>query len=283
LETALWDIAGKVAGLPVYKLLGGKHRDKIRLYCCVGSLEDYLGMAEVYQELGITCLKFDASPGTVSSFPGALMDSHLTHAGLKRIVGMIERIREEIGTRAEVAVEGRCGTLSNALRYMKAVEPYGLIWVEDPLPPTDIEAWATLVASSSTPILTGEGLHLRHEFLEYFRNSAIRIAAPDFQICGGLAEGKKIAELADLHYVLTCPHNASSAIGIAAAAHACAAIPNFLALEFHAMPAWDRILAGWRPRISEGAIEVPEGPGLGVELDHQEARKYVAEGESYFG
>ena len=110
-----------------------------------------------------------------------------------------------------------------------------------------------------------------------------RFVAPDFQICGGLSEAKKIAELADIHHLLTCPHNASSAIGIAAAAHACAAMPNFLALEFHAMPGWDRILKGYRPKISNGHIEVPEGPGLGVELDEEETRKYLMDGETYFG
>ena len=140
-----------------------------------------------------------------------------------------------------------------------------------------------IVKRRTTPILTGEGLHLRHEFLEYFRRSALRIVGPDFQICGGIAEGKKVAELADLHQLPTCPHNASSPIGIAAALHDCATIGNLLALEFHAMPAWDRILSGYRPAIADGYMGVPEGPGLGVELDHEEARKYVAEGESYFG
>jgi len=110
----------------------------------------------------------------------------------------------------------------------------------------------------------------------------MRVAAPDFQVCGGLSEGKKIAELADLHHMLACPHNASSAIGIAAAVHACAAIPNLLALEFHAMPGWERLLDGYRPRISDGFIEVPEGPGLGVTLDEDEARRYLVEGETFF-
>ena len=82
--------------------------------------------------------------------------------------------------------------------------------------------------------------------------------------------------------MMAAPHNASSAIGITAAVHACAAIPNLLALEFHAMPGWDRILAGYRPRISAGSIEIPEGPGLGVELDEDEARRWLMKGESFF-
>ena len=89
--------------------------------------------------------------------------------------------------------------------------------------------------------------------------------------------------MADLHHMIASPHNAASPIGIAAAVHACAAIPNLLALEFHAMPQWDRILAGFRPEIANGFIKVPEGPGLGVELDPDETRQYLLEGETLFG
>ena len=283
LETALWDIAGKAAGVPVYKLLGGKHRDKIRLYCCVGNLETYLQMEDVYKRLGITCLKFDATPTALPDMPGYMMGQHLTRKGLDEIVKMLKKTRERVGNDVEISVECRVGTLHNALRYMKAVEPFDLTWVEDPIGPTDVDAWAILTASSHTPTLTGEGLHFRHEFLPFFQKSAMRIVAPDFQICGGIAEGKKIAEIADLHQMLTCPHNASSPIGIAAALHACAAIPNFLALEFHAMPEWDRILAGFRPKIQDGHMEIPEGPGLGVELDMTEVSKYLMKGETLFG
>ena len=283
IETALWDIAGKALGTPVYKLLGGKHRDRVRLYCCVGDLNSYLKLAQVYRDMGITCLKFDATPPKVLGVPGAVMDDHLTRKGLRQLVRSIESIRQEVGEEVEISVEARCGTLANAMRYLKAVEPFDLTWVEDPIPPTDVEAWATLTASSHTPTLVGEGLHLRHEFLEFFRRSATRFVAPDIQICGGLAEAKKIADLADIHHLLICPHNASSPIGIAAAVHACAAMPNLLALEFHAMPGWDRMLKGYRPKISGGYMDIPEGPGLGVELDEEETRKYLMEGETYFG
>ena len=116
---------------------------------------------------------------------------------------------------------------------------------------------------------------MRHEFLEYLLKDALRIAAPDFQVCGGLLEGKKIAEMADLYHKLTAPHNASSAVGIAAAVHACAAIPNLLALEFHAMPGWDRILRDSGLEIRNGMMSIPEGPGLGITLDEKEAKKYT--------
>ena len=282
IETALWDLAGKAAEVPVYKLLGGKHRDRVRLYCCVGGLDSYLEMEGVYEEMGISVLKFDVTPNAVRDVPGALMDKHLTRKGLSRIVGLMDEIRARVPADAEVSVEGRCGTLANAMRFVKAMEPYDLAWAEDLLPPTDVDAWAALTASTPVPTLTGEGLHLRQEFLEYYRRGAMRVSAPDFQICGGLYEGKKIAEMADMQQMLVCPHNASSPIGIAGALHACAAIPNLLALEFHAMPGWDRILGDYRPSISGGFIDVPEGPGLGVEIDEDETRRYLMPGETWF-
>ena len=239
-------------------------------------------MEGVYDEMGVSILKFDVTPNAVKDIPGALMDKHLTRKGLARIVGLMDEIRSRVPADAEVSVEGRCGTLANAMRFVKAMEPYDLAWAEDLLPPTDVDAWAALTASTPVPTLTGEGLHLRQEFLEYYRRSAMRVSAPDFQICGGLYEGKKIAEMADMQQMLVCPHNASSPIGIAGALHACAAIPNLLALEFHAMPGWDRILTGYRPSISGGFIDVPEGPGLGVELDEDEARRYLMPGETWF-
>jgi len=282
IETALWDLAGKAADLPVYRLLGGRHRDRVRIYNCVGFLDTYLEMEEVYHEMGSTILKFDTTPHAVSNVPGAMLDQHLTRKGLVHIVKLVERIRERVGDDVEIAVEGRCGTLPNAIRFLQALEPFDVTWAEDLLPPTDVNAWATLTSSSPVPTLTGEGLHLRHEFLEYYRKGAMRVVSPDFQVCGGLSEGKKIAEMADIRHMLVCPHNSSSAIGIAAAAHVCSAIPNLLALEFHAMPGWDRILRGYRPRISDGHIEVPQGPGLGVELDEDETRKYLIKGETLF-
>ena len=278
IETALWDIAGKAAGVPVYKLLGGRHRERVRLYCCVGDLDTYRAMERVYDEMGIEILKFDAVPRE----EGAVMNTHLTRRGLEGVIENIQEIRDYVDDEVGISVECRVGTLHSALRYLEAVEPFDLTWVEDPLPATDIDSWAILTASSSTPTLTGEGLHYRHQFLPYFKKAAMRIAAPDIQICGGVSEARKIAELADLHSLMTAPHNAASAIGIAAAVHACAAAPNLLALEFHAMPEWDRILKGYRPQISDGAIDIPEGPGLGVELDLEEARKYARPGEGFF-
>ena len=274
-ETALWDISGRAADLPIYALLGGKHRSKIRLYACVGGLETYRSMAPVYRELGINLLKFDTSPPSVAGNPGALLDIHVTRKGIAHLLQIIESIREEVGEDREIAVEGRCGSLTNAVRFMRAIEPYGLAWAEDLLPPTNPDCWSTVTSAGSTPTLTGEGLHLRHEFHSYFQKDAMRIASPDFQVCGGLSEGKKIAELADLYHLTVAPHNAASAIGIAAALHACASIPNLLALEFHAMPGWDRILVDPGISIADGFMEVPELPGLGVTLDEDEAMRYA--------
>lgn len=278
IETALLDISGKASGLPVCNLIGGRQRDTVRLYACVGGLDTYRDMAHVYEELGISILKFDTSPIAAMHIPGGVTGSHLTRKGLKYLQELVVEIRGEAKD-AEIALEGRCGTLTNAMRFMGAIEDQDLAWVEDLLPATNPGCWATVTAASRTPTLTGEGLHMRHEFHEYLQRNATRIVAPDFQVCGGITEGKKIAEMADLYHLLVAPHNASSAIGIAAAVHACAAIPNLLALEFHAMPAWDRILRDSGLHIQDGCMAIPEEPGLGIQLDEFEAKKY-ARGEA---
>ena len=140
IETALWDLAGKAAGLPVYKLLGGGQRDRVRLYACVGPLDTYLEMEDVYRQLGISCLKFDTTPLAIKDVPGGTMDHHLTRKGLSEIVALMDRIRSRVSDDIEVAVEARCGTVANAVRFCKALEPFDLAWVEDPIPPTDIES-----------------------------------------------------------------------------------------------------------------------------------------------
>jgi gluconate/galactonate dehydratase len=139
--------------------------------------------------------------------------------------------------------------------------------------------------STTTPIATGENGYLRHGFREAFETGAISIAAPDFQKTGGLLEARRIADFADTHYISVAPHCIASPIGTVAAAHVAAAIPNFLALEWHGMsvPFWEDLAAGLDgPVISGGRIAVPSGPGLGVTLNLDVARRYARVGEPFF-
>ena len=304
IETALLDITGKVYGAPVYKLLGGKLRERVPIYCdChagkpIASRADYnldnvnytpeayAENARKIKKLGFGLLKFDIGLGMATlAGPRGLIGGHLTDVGLAYFVKIVEALRDAVGYDVELALDCHMGTVSNAVRFARAVEKYRLAWLEDILPSHDVDGWAVVTGSTKTPTLTGETLYLREGFRELVERKAIRIAAPDFQHCGGLIEGKKIAELAGMHGILAAPHNICTPLGTMASVHACAAIPNLLALEFHAVALlwWDKLVKGVeKPIIKDGYIKVPDRPGLGVELDEEEIRKHLRKGERYF-
>jgi gluconate/galactonate dehydratase len=142
-----------------------------------------------------------------------------------------------------------------------------------------------VTAGTATPIATGENHYQRHFFRELLEREAVDILAPDFQKVGGLLEGRRIADMAEVHYMAVAPHNISSPIGTMASVHLCAAIPNFLALEWHAasVPFFDDLVKDRRaPLIQKGYVTVPDRPGLGIELDEQVAYKYRKLGEPFF-
>jgi gluconate/galactonate dehydratase len=175
--------------------------------------------------------------------------------------------------------------VADAQRLAHELEPLGLMWLEDPVPPENAAALLRVTQSTTTPIATGENGYLRHGFREAFELGAISIAAPDLQKTGGLLEGRRIADFADTHYISLAPHCIASPIGTIAAVHVAAAIPNFLCLEWHGMsvPFWNDLALGWDgPVIDKGRIRVPEGPGLGVELNLDVARQYARPDEPFF-
>jgi gluconate/galactonate dehydratase len=175
--------------------------------------------------------------------------------------------------------------VADAQRLAHELEPLGLMWLEDPVPPENVAALARVTKSTSTPIGTGENGYMRHGFREAFESGALDVCAPDPQKTGGLLETRRIADYADTHYISMAPHCIASPIGTVAAVHVAAAIPNFLALEWHGMsvPFWDDLAVGFDgPVISGGRIQVPDAPGLGVSLNLEVARRYARSGEPFF-
>jgi L-alanine-DL-glutamate epimerase-like enolase superfamily enzyme len=337
IEAALWDVVGKHYDAPIHALLGGKYRDRVRVYadCHAGEAlealtsillarqpkwageeaeepedaaesnqpahgrahgdvetdevftpEMYADRArEVASETGFTALKFDLdvpNPYTRDTHSGTL-----THAEVKFMASLVEAVREAVGDEIDLAFDCHWRyNVSDALRLAYELEPYGLMWLEDPVPPENIEAMRRVTQGTRTPIASGENYYLRYGFREILENGALDIIAPDLQKVGGLLEARKISDMADTHYVAVAPHCIASPIGTIASAHVATAIPNYLALEWHGMsvPFWNAMVTGLDgPVIQDGYIEVPQGPGLGVDLNEEVARQYAREGEPFFG
>jgi len=309
IEMALWDIAGKASGLPVYKLLGGRVRDKVRVYN--GGVrfplqgynpEDY---AEDMRKMkaaseGFTIIKsaigfHGAMPHQVSNFSydeprmGAPHANRglLTEKSMKHIIACVEAMKSVLGDEIGLALD--CGPgwmVSDAIRVARALEPLNIMWMEDLItgdytPYTLADVYREVTQATSTPIHTGEQIYLRQNFKELIERHAVRIIGPDPEDIGGLAELKWVTEYADLHGIMMAPHGVfDGLIGLAALVQVCATLPqNYIAFEYPiAKPEWwyDIIEGLPNPIVKEGLIEVWDTPGLGVDFNVGQARQYLA-------
>lgn len=288
IENALYDIVGKALGVPVYKLLGGKFRDKIRLYadCHAGETYDaeaYAQKALEVVDMGFSAVKFDVDGTGVGK-----LDPYNWTVGAKEmshVIKVIEGLRSALGYEIDLAIDchGQFD-LPSAITLAKAVEPLRLMWLEEPVPAENIAALAQVKATSSTIICSGENQYTRFQFLDLFAAKAVDIIMPDLAKAGGIAEAKRIADLADTHYIPIAPHNVSSPLGMAAACHVMASVPNFFVLEYHGLPIpwWNDLCLGDAPYVRNGFMDVPERPGLGVELNDEFARRLVWNNDTYF-
>jgi galactonate dehydratase len=287
-EIALWDLAGKALGLPIYQLLGGRFRDKVRIYCD-SDMEDPLGPESdkklpSIKDQGFTAMKIDLDDAT---------DPHrfdrvnwtANNAEVDRMVSWVKHVRESIPKEMELACDmhGRYDA-ATAKRVAKELEPFRLLWLEEVVPPENIDALVDIHHSTSTPIAAGENLYMRWGYRELLSKNAVDIIQPDFQKTGGLSEGRKIANLAQTYYLPVAPHCVVSPIGMMSTAHLCASIPNFLVCEWH----WINFPDLWKNWVKEGEIidkgyvTVTDRPGLGVEMNEEVARKAQILGTTWF-
>ena len=289
IDNALYDIAGKALGVPVYQLLGGKFRDRIRLYADLhaGDAETVAAYADKAQEVvqgeGYSAVKFDVDHtgvGKLDPVNWTVGAQEMTH-----VLGLIEGVRAAIGYQIDLAIDchGQFD-LPSAITLAKAVEPLRLMWLEEPLPAENADALAQVRASTSTLICSGENHYTRFDFLDLLRRGAVDVIMPDLAKAGGILEGKRIADLADAFYVPVAPHNVSSPLGMMAACHCMAAAANFFVLEFHGreIPWWEDLCDGDKPFIQNGWMAVSDKPGLGVELNDQVAKTLLWNGDTYF-
>ena len=295
IELALWDLAGKAAGQPVYRLLGGKFRDRIRLYADCGDGDDPAGSvsgcvdrAQRMVEEGFTALKFDIDnlthPAKYDQF-----NHTLNAAELRTMVDRVAGVRAAIGPDVDLAIDMHARyDVPSACRIAGELESLQLMWLEEPIPAENVDALARVRAATRTPICAGENLYLRWGFRDLLERGAVDVIEPDVPKCGGLAEAKKIANLAEMHYVPFAPHLVSTPVGTMATSHQCAAIPNFLVQEWHALEereVWDSYVvppAGGTSIVRDGYITLPDTPGIGVELDMDGVRAHAVPGFGIF-
>ncbi|MCH8022737.1 MAG: mandelate racemase/muconate lactonizing enzyme family protein, partial [Thaumarchaeota archaeon] len=314
IEIALLDLVSKHLNCPMNTLLGGKLRDKVRVYADMHSGKSLESMDEVllptrpkwaenysrgngvirrtpmhgragaqkfgeeytpeaYSKRGkqmisdgYTALKFDLDVPTPYLQKHTMISGSLTNKEIGFLSGLVSAVRNTVGDEVDLLFDLHWRfDLESSIRLARALEPYNLMWLEDPLPPGNPNVYGRIVSSTSTPIATGENLYSRLEFSQIF-DTGIGIVTPDGLKMGGLLETKFVSEMGALQEVSISPHNIGSPIGTMAQAHLSASLPNFGVLEIHGhdVPIWSRLAK--KMAIKNGFIELNDEPGLGVEL-----------------
>jgi galactonate dehydratase len=266
LETACWDIVGKALGEPVYRLLGGAVRERIKAYAngwytVERTPAEFHAAARRVVEKGYRALKLD---------PFGAARWELSRAELVEAVALVEAVRDAIGPDAELLVElhGRF-TPATAIAVARELEPFAPGWIEEPVPPENLAALKKVADAVRVPVATGERIHARAEFRELLELHAADVVQPDPSMFGGIAETRTLAAWAEAYYVLVAPHNVGGPVSTAACLHLAACTPNVKILE-HFNDFADSFVnaaAPGNPQVVDGYFELPQGPGLGVTLD----------------
>jgi gluconate/galactonate dehydratase len=287
IEVALHDLAGKLLDVPAYQLLGGKYRDSVRVYCdCHTEAEaDPQACADeaerVVEELGYDALKFDLD--VPSGHEKDRANRHLRPGEIRHKAEIVEAVTERVRDRADVAFDCHW-TFSggSAKRLAAALEAYDVWWLEDPVPPENLEVQEEVTKSTLTPVTVGENRYRVTELRRLIENQAVDIVAPDMPKVGGMRETRKIADVANQYYVPVAMHNVASPVGTMASAQVGAAVSNALAVEYHSyeLPWWSDLVE--EPVIEDGHVEIPEEPGLGVTLDLDVVAEHMVDGETLF-
>lgn len=275
IDIALWDIVGKHLNVPVYQILGGKVFDRLRIYTSYrwGNIprtaEAYRARTKELIAQGATAGKYDPF-GEYPEF-----DRQLPTSTLNEVREMIRGIREA-GPDFDICVEAHAKfNVASAGRIIKMLEPFDPFFLEEPVPPENVDAMAELQRSTNIPIATGEGLQSHFAFRETLEKRSARILQPDVARTGGITAMKKIAAMADPHYVTIAPHNPNGPVCTAASIHVAASIPNFLIMEEGntRTQQYDALFKdGWKQNLAYWTI--PESPGLGIDLPPEFLKEY---------
>jgi L-alanine-DL-glutamate epimerase-like enolase superfamily enzyme len=315
-EMALWDLAGKAYNVPCYQLLGGKYRDKVRLYADTPmgrSEEDFKArVAKRMDQDGFTFLKMDFGIELLKDIPDTVANSNfwdigrqwsnepmsyggtehpftqvqITDKGLDVLMQRVEMVRNKIGYSIPLASD-HYGHFdhNNAIRLGKAVEKYRLAWLEDLIPWKFTEQWKMISDAIETPTTTGEDIYLKEEFIKLIDHRAVDIVHPDLATSGGLLETKKIGDYAEEKGVAMAMHFAGTPVSFMANVHCAAATQNFMALEHHSVDLdyWPNLVKIKHKMIEKGYAPVPDAPGLGIELNEEVMKQHLdPENKTFF-
>ncbi len=308
-EMALWDIAGKAYNVPVYVMLGGKFRDKIRVYADTTESKDPKVYAQRMRDrkdvMGLTWLKMDLGVNMVSDKPGTvtvrsdltpwemtqephpLLAMEVTDKGISLLEEYVAAVRDAVGMDIPLSMDhlGHLGVKS-IIRLGEAYEKYNLSWIEDVIPWMYTDLLKQISAESPTPILTGEDIYLKEGFEVLCENHAVGKIHPDLATSGGILETHKIGDMAWEYGVPMAMHFAGTPVSCMANVHCAAATLNFLALENHSLdvPWWSSLVqeGAAKPIVDHGWITVPDRPGLGITLNEDAVRQHLMPGTGYF-
>ncbi len=276
IDIALWDIKGKELGVPVYRLLGGPVRDTVRAYGnywflgatkddYARTVDDYARAAARAVDEGWDALKW--SPFGSSAYTATIDEERV-------IIECVKRVREAVGDRADLLLDahGRFN-LPTIKRISRKLEPYEPFFIEEPIPPENVEAMVELKRSTRVPLATGERLITKHQFRDLLNSFAVDYIQPDIIHTGGITEMKKIAALAEAFYIPLIPHNPNGPVATAATIHLATSIPNFMLTEYIDLPERADVLV--EPLVvKNGQFALPTKPGLGIELNKKVFKNY---------
>jgi galactonate dehydratase len=266
IEMALWDIIGKVLGQPIYNLLGGRCRDRVRVYAngwyrCPRTPEDFARKAKEVVELGYTAMKFD---------PFGVAWRQMDRAEEDLSIDIVSAVRQAVGSKTDLAVEAHARfSVSTAIRIGKRLEPIDPVWYEDPVPHHDPRAITEVARRLEIPVGTGESFTVKQQFVELLRDEAVDVITLEPLHVGGILGVRKVADLVDAHSGVIVPHCAQGPVCTLACLQIGACTPNFYMQEHFDMfnVGWEQDLLTWNPKLVDGYLELPTAPGLGADLN----------------
>lgn len=267
-DMALWDIKGKLLGVPVYELLGGKVRDGVRMYANgwfagANTPEEFASAAKAAKEKGVTALKWD---------PFGKAYLYMDRGELARSIETVEAVRASVGSEVDLLIEGHGRfDIETSVRVAQALKPFEPMFFEEPTPPDSIDALAEVRRKSPVPIAAGERLYAPVAFRDFLEKGCADFIQPDVSHCGGISAIKKIASMAENYYVAVAPHNPSGPVANAATLQLAGCLTNFRILEIMMTDmSWRKRLTDERVIFADGTILIPDRPGLGLSLDREE-------------